>query len=61
MGERMIRIKDVVAITSLCRSQIYQLVREGKFPQQHRISHKVSVWSESEVNRWVDEKLGLLV
>lgn len=61
MADRMIRLPEVMRITSMSRAQIYRMAKDGKFPPQHRISHKVAVWSLDQVNRWVDDKLGLLV
>lgn len=61
MADQMIRLPEVSRITSLSRTHIYRLMSAQDFPQQRRISHRVAVWSKAEVDRWVDEKLGLLV
>lgn len=61
MTERMIRVAEVMNLTSLSRPTIYRLMAQGAFPKQRRLSHKISVWSHNEVSRWIDEKLGLLV
>lgn len=61
MADRLIRLPEVMQITSLSRTQIYRMAKTGEFPAQHRISHKIAVWSLEAVDRWVDEKLGLLV
>ncbi|WP_299906796.1 AlpA family phage regulatory protein [uncultured Paracoccus sp.] len=57
----MIRIDEVMRITSMSRPTIYRMMQSNGFPQQRRLSHKVAVWLESEVMRWIDEQLGLLV
>lgn len=61
MSDRLIRVTDVMNITSLSRTQIYRLMAEGDFPKQTRLSHRVSCWSERAVQEWINEKLGLLV
>lgn len=54
MTDRLIRLSEVIQITSISRTQIYRLIAAGTFPKQRRISHKVAVWKESEIAAWVD-------
>ena len=54
MTDRLIRLPEVIQITSLSRTQIYRLIAAGTFPKQRRISHKVAAWKESEVAAWID-------
>ena len=54
MTDRLIRLPEVMQITSLSRTQIYRLIAAGTFPKQRRISHKVAAWKESEIAAWVD-------
>lgn len=61
MSDRMMRLPEVMRITSLSRAQIYRMMASQAFPQQRRLSHKIAVWSANEIERWVDAKLGLLV
>ena len=59
MTDRLIRLPEVIQITSLSRTQIYRLIAAGTFPKQRRISHKVAVWKESEVAAWIDSGMNL--
>lgn len=52
MTDRLIRLKEVCEITSLSKSRVYALVRDGKFPKQERRSYKVATWKLSEVQAW---------
>lgn len=52
--DRMIRLPEVMDITSFSRPQIYKLISKGVFPRQYRLSHKVAAWKESEIRAWVD-------
>ena len=54
MTDRLIRLPEVIQITSISRTQIYRLIAAGTFPKQRRISHKVAAWKESEVAAWID-------
>ena len=59
MTDRLIRLPEVIQITSISRTQIYRLIAAGTFPKQRRISHKVAVWKESEVAAWIDSGMNL--
>lgn len=51
--ERFIRITEVCEKTSLSKSKIYAMVKDGQFPAQQRRSHRVAVWRLSEVLAWM--------
>lgn len=55
MTDRLIRLPEVIQITSLSRAKIYRLIAAGTFPKQHRLSHKVAAWKETEVDQWIRE------
>jgi|TARA_R100000935_G_scaffold25915_1_gene45857 prophage regulatory protein len=52
-NDRFLRLKQVVQITSLSKSEIYRRVNDNRFPKQQRRSHKVAVWLQSEVEAWM--------
>lgn len=52
-NDRFLRLKQVVEITSLSKSEIYRRVSDNRFPKQRRRSHKVAVWLQSEVEAWM--------
>lgn len=56
---QLIRLPQVMQLTTLSRTEIYRRVKEGTFPAQRRISHKMAVWRKAEVDRWVEQALGL--
>jgi len=53
---RILRLKQVPNLTGLCRSSIYQLQAQKRFPQSVKISARAVGWVESAVQRWVEEK-----
>lgn len=53
MSDSLLRLPQVQTRVPLSRSKIYQLIRDGEFPKQVRISHKVAAWKESEIDAWV--------
>lgn len=52
-GERFLRLPQVLDRVGLTERTVYSLMTEGKFPRQRRISHKVAVWVESEIEKWM--------
>lgn len=54
---RLIRINEVVGKTAIPKSTIYWMIANGKFPKQIKISERISVWNEQEINNWIDEKI----
>jgi prophage regulatory protein len=55
---KLFRIPVVRERTGLSRSTIWRLERRGEFPKHHRIAPNIVAWSELEVSRWIDERLG---
>lgn len=49
----LINAKEVVALTTLARPTIRQLVAEGTFPKPVRVSTRRWAWSKAEVEGWV--------
>lgn len=57
MSERFLRVGEVRKITGLSKTELYRRIGAGLFPRQHRLSHRVSVWIESEVAAWVQQQI----
>ena len=60
---QFINIKQVIAITGLCRSTIYEMMDEYSpyydptFPKKLKITQNRIVWSAWEINQWIESKL----
>lgn len=50
---RLIRIRDVVAKTTLSQGTIYARIREGTFPRGRRIGGQAVAWLESDIDEWI--------
>ncbi|MGA9704962.1 AlpA family phage regulatory protein [Pseudomonas sp.] len=58
-AERHIMRRDEVERkTGFKRAHIYNLMKEGKFPQAKRIGMRAVGWDSLEIERWVVERLG---
>jgi prophage regulatory protein len=55
---KLLRFPTVRELTGLSRSTMWRLERRGEFPKHHRIAPNIVAWSESEVTRWIEERLG---
>lgn len=53
----ILRLPDVMSRVGLCKTEIYRRIREGTFPRQRRLSHKVAVWSSDEIDAWITATL----
>lgn len=56
---KLIRIAEVSNLTTISKSHTYTLARQGKFPKPRKISENTSVWLESEILNWMEDKLGI--
>jgi predicted DNA-binding transcriptional regulator AlpA len=55
---RMLRLKQLTSYLSLSRGYIYQKINEGEFPPGHMISQGIRAWEKSEVDAWLDKRMG---
>ncbi len=53
---RAISILEVVQATSLSRSTIERMLRDGHFPKPIRLSVNRRGWLESDVEQWLKER-----
>lgn len=54
---RFLRLEQVMEITQLCRSSIYQLQRSGEFPASVTIGKRGARFVESEVTAWMTARI----
>lgn len=51
----LLALPDVIKSTTLCRSVIYRLVAEGRFPRPVSIpGARRSAWRQDDVQKWID-------
>lgn len=54
--DRIIREKERLRITSISRSQAYQLEKQGRFPKRITLGSRSVGWRLSEIIAWVDQR-----
>ena len=56
---KILRLPQVCEVTGLCRSMIYQLEADLKFPQRVKIGVRAVGWLDKEVNAWLIKRIAL--
>jgi prophage regulatory protein len=54
---QLLRLPEVCKITGLCRSSIYQMEAEGRFPCRVPIGLRAVGWVESEIQDWLRRRI----
>lgn len=54
LPERLLKLRDVRAMTSLGTSTIYRKMAAGTFPRPRQLSEACVRWRESEILKWID-------
>lgn len=57
MQDRFMRLNEVREHTSLSTTTIYVMAKRGEFPKPIALSRRCSAWKESDVQRWMNEKI----
>ncbi len=57
MKDNFIRMPEVLRRTGFGRAWIYRLISAGDFPAQVKLGRRAVGFIESEVDRWVEERV----
>jgi prophage regulatory protein len=57
MPLQVLRLPQVCRVTGLCRSMIYQLEAERRFPRRIKIGVRAVGWVEAEVQAWLADRI----
>lgn len=52
-----LNLEQVETKTTLCKSTIYKLMKNGEFPKNFTVSGKRKAWLESDVEDWMMSKM----
>ncbi len=56
-NETIYRLKEVKTKTGLSRSTIYDLMKQGHFPQSINLGLRAVGWLNSEIEAWIQERV----
>ena len=53
----ILRLPEVQKRTGYKRTHIYNLMKQGKFPQSFRIGIRAVGWDSIEIDQWIEDRL----
>ena len=53
----VLRLPQVCEITGLCRSMVYQMEAEERFPRRIKIGRRAVGWLEGEIVSWLSARI----
>jgi prophage regulatory protein len=56
---KILRLRQVCEVTGLCRSMIYQMEADLRFPQRVKIGVRAVGWLDSEVHAWLIRRIAV--
>ena len=59
MRNKLIKLHEVLAQTSLSRSYVYALAQQDLFPKPVKLSERSSAWVATEVQDWIEARIAL--
>ena len=51
----LLTLREVIELTHVPRTTIYDLMKTGKFPRPVRVGRRSVRWIASEIYRWIDD------
>lgn len=54
---QLIRIAEVLALTSLGKSTVYDEIKAGRFPKPVRLTTRSVGWIRAEVAEWISSRI----
>ena len=53
--DRFIRLPEVMHLTGLGKTSVYDLMKQGRFPVRIKFNARAAMWKESEVLTWIQQ------
>ncbi len=52
---KLLKIKEVIKLTRLSKTTIYQMAKDGQFPKPMKLGKRSSGWFEHEIEQWMQD------
>jgi prophage regulatory protein len=52
-----LKLADVLERTKLSRSNLYNLMDQGRFPKPAKLGDRVNAWADHEIQAWIEAQL----
>ena len=56
IGERLLRLPEVLERVPFGKTTLYRLMREGSFPKNIQLGSNMVAWVASDIDKWVSRK-----
>lgn len=56
-GKRLIRVPEVLRRVGFSRTTMYELIKEGRFPDKVIIGARAVAFVESEIDAWIENNI----
>lgn len=56
-GKRLIRVPEVLRRVGFSRTTMYELIKEGRFPDKVIIGARFVAFVESEIDAWIENTI----
>ncbi|QLO43405.1 AlpA family transcriptional regulator [Citrobacter freundii] len=56
-GKRLIRVPEVLRRVGFSRTTMYELIKEGRFPDKVIIGARSAAFVESEIDAWIENTI----
>ena len=54
---KLLKLYEVAELLSVCKSQVYNLVKQGYLPKPIKIGKRGSAWLQSDIDYWFKSKI----
>ena len=54
--QKLLKLFQVAEQLNVCKSQVYNLVKQGYLPKPIKIGKRGSAWFQSDIDSWFDSK-----
>ena len=57
IGERLLRLPEVLERVPFRKTTLYRLMREGSFPKNIQLGSNMVAWVASEIEEWINTQI----
>ena len=55
--QKLVKLFEVAEQLNVCKSQVYNLVKQGYLPKPIKIGKRGSAWLVSDIDAWLESKI----
>ena len=55
--QKLLKLYEVAELLNVCKSQVYNLVKQGYLPRPIKIGRRGSAWLQSDIDSWFKSKI----